>query len=100
MTRVWIGCAECCLSRVAERKGFRHFLEIFDPNRPMRSSALVPAFINDVTSDLSGVTSSGRPLFLKMVYHGPPWKRLVHYDPHLVVGIWAVRRDDLRRSSS
>src|SRR5262249_42371922 len=29
-----------------------------------------------------------RPLFLKMVYHGPrAMEELVHYDPHLVVGI-------------
>jgi hypothetical protein len=34
------------------------------------------------------VTSKGRPLFLKMVYHGPKtMEELVHYDPHLVVGI-------------
>src|SRR5205085_3428822 len=30
----------------------------------------------------------GRPLFLKMVYHGPrALEELVHYDPHLMVGI-------------
>jgi hypothetical protein len=34
------------------------------------------------------VTAKGRPLFLKMVYHGPKaMEELVHYDPHLVVGI-------------
>ena len=37
---------------------------------------------------LGGVTAAGRPLFLKMVYHGPKaMEELVHYDPHLVVGI-------------
>src|SRR5205807_1268195 len=37
---------------------------------------------------LGGVTSAGRPLFLKMVYHGPKgMEELVRYDPHLVVGI-------------
>jgi hypothetical protein len=74
----------------AERKGFRHFLEIFDPNRPDAiDPALVPAFINDaIVRLLGGVTSAGRPLFLKMVYHGPKaLEELVHYDPHLVVGI-------------
>jgi hypothetical protein len=74
----------------AERKGFRHFLEIFDPNRPEAVEAgQVPAFINDViVRTLGGVTSAGRPLFLKMVYHGPKaMEELVHYDPHLVVGI-------------
>jgi hypothetical protein len=74
----------------AERKGFRHFLEVFDPNRPEAvEAAQVPAFINDViVRTLGGVTEKGRPLFLKMVYHGPrAMEELVHYDPHLVVGI-------------
>jgi hypothetical protein len=74
----------------AERKGFRHFLEIFDPNIPGAiDPALIPAFINDaIVRLLGGVTSAGRPLFLKMVYHGPKaLEELVHYDPHLVVGI-------------
>jgi hypothetical protein len=74
----------------AERKGFRHFLEVFDPNRPEAVEASkVPEFINDaVVRTLGGVTVRGRPLFLKMVYHGPKaMEELVHYDPHLVVGI-------------
>ncbi|HXG10814.1 MAG TPA: hypothetical protein VNK04_13735 [Gemmataceae bacterium] len=74
----------------AERKGFRHFLEVFDPNRPEAVEASkVPEFINDViVRTLAGVTSAGRPLFLKMVYHGPKaMEELVHYDPHLIVGI-------------
>jgi hypothetical protein len=74
----------------AERKGFRHFLEIFDPNRPEAVEASqLPGFINDViVRTLGGVTAAGRPLFLKMVYHGPKaMEELVHYDPHLIVGI-------------
>ena len=74
----------------AERKGFRHFLEIFDPNRPEAVEASkVPDFINDaIVRTLGGVTATGRPLFLKMVYHGPKaMEELVRYDPHLVVGI-------------
>jgi hypothetical protein len=74
----------------AERKGFRHFLEIFDPNTPDAvAESQVPGFINDViVRTLGGVTAAGRPLFLKMVYHGPKaMEELVHYDPHLVVGI-------------
>ncbi len=49
----------------------------------------VPGFINDaIVRTLGGVTGKGRPLFLKMVYHGPrAMEELVHYDPHLVVGI-------------
>jgi hypothetical protein len=74
----------------AERKGFRHFLEVFDPNRPEAVEPdKIPGFINDaIVRALGGVTGTGRPLFLKMVYHGPKaMEELVHYDPHLVVGI-------------
>lgn len=74
----------------AERKGFRHFLEIFDPNRPeVVEAENLAGFINDaIVRTLGGVTSAGRPLFLKMVYHGPKaMEELVHYDPTLVVGI-------------
>ncbi|MBM4070624.1 MAG: hypothetical protein FJ271_16960 [Planctomycetes bacterium] len=74
----------------AEHKGFHHFLEVFDPNRPEAVEASkVPDFINDaIVRTLGGVTDAGRPLFLKMVYHGPKaMEDLVHYDPHLIVGI-------------
>jgi hypothetical protein len=74
----------------AERKGFRHFLEVFDPNRPEAvESSKLPEFINDaIVRTLGGVTSKGRPIFLKMVYHGPKaMEELVHYDPHLIVGV-------------
>ncbi|RPI90707.1 MAG: hypothetical protein EHM42_00965 [Planctomycetaceae bacterium] len=74
----------------AERKGFRYFLEIFDPNVPdaVRPETL-GAFINDaIARTLAGVAQAGRPLFLKIVYHGPrALEELVRYDPHLVVGI-------------
>ncbi len=74
----------------AERKGFRYFLEVFDPNLP---GAVAPdklgAFINDaIARMLAGVAAAGCPLFLKIVYHGPKaMEELVAYDPHLVVGI-------------
>jgi len=74
----------------AERKGFRYFLEIFDPNMPDAVAPdLTPGFINDlIARTLAGVTQSARPLFLKMVYHGPrAMEELVNYDPHLVVGV-------------
>ena len=74
----------------AERKGFRYFLEVFDPNvegavRPDR----LGHFINDAISrTLAGVARAGRPVFLKIVYHGPrAMEELVRFDPHLVVGI-------------
>ena len=74
----------------AERKGFRHFLEVFDPNV---NSGIAPEklgeFINDnILRTLAGVPESGRPAFLKIVYHGPKaMEELAQYDPNLVVGI-------------
>lgn len=74
----------------AERKGFRHFLEVFDPNAPEGLTAeQIPAFVNDcIARALAGVSQAGRPLFLKIVYHGPKaLEELCAYDAHLVVGI-------------
>jgi hypothetical protein len=74
----------------AERKGFRYFLEVFDPNMPgVIAPETLPGYINDmITRMLAGVGPSGRPRFLKMVYHGPKaMEELVRFDPHLVVGI-------------
>ncbi len=74
----------------AERKKFRHFLEVFDPNV---DSGIPPEklgeFINDnIIRTLAGVPESGRPVFLKIVYHGPrAMEELAQYDPNLVVGI-------------
>ncbi|HXJ56653.1 MAG TPA: hypothetical protein VNU68_08320 [Verrucomicrobiae bacterium] len=74
----------------AERKQFRHFLEVFDPNV---DNGIPPEklgeFINDnILRTLAGVPDSGRPLFLKIVYHGPKaMEELAQYDPNLVVGI-------------
>ncbi len=74
----------------AERKGFRHFLEVFDPNVPDAvAPESLPSFINDlIARTLAGVAQAGRPVFLKIVYHGPKaMEELVAYDPHLVVGV-------------
>jgi hypothetical protein len=74
----------------AEHKGFRHFLEVFDPNAPQGlTGETTPQFINDsIARALAGVAAAGRPIFLKIVYHGPrAMEELVAYDPHLIVGI-------------
>jgi hypothetical protein len=73
----------------AEAKGFRHFLEVFDPNAAEHPPADVARFINDhIARTLAGVTSRGRPLFLKIVYHGPAaMEALARYDRSVVVGI-------------
>ncbi|MBI5395442.1 MAG: hypothetical protein HZA91_09130 [Verrucomicrobia bacterium] len=74
----------------AERRGFRYFLEIFDPNVDSGIPAeKLGAFVNDnIVRSLAGVTERGRPVFLKMVYHGPKLtEELVNYDPSIPVGI-------------
>lgn len=74
----------------AERKNFRHFLEVFNPNRPEAiPEEQRPNFINDVIArTLAGVPKSGRPVFLKIAYQGPQaMEDLVRYDPHLIVGV-------------
>ena len=74
----------------AEAKGLRHFLEVFDPNAcGEHCPADLGRYINDlIVRTLAGVPSSGRPLFLKIAYHGPrAMEELVAYDPLLVPGI-------------
>lgn len=74
----------------AERKNFRYFLEVFDPNV---DTGLPPekldGFINDhIIRSLAGVTQKGRPLFLKIAWRGPKaMEELVAYDPQMIVGI-------------
>lgn len=73
----------------AERKGFRHFLEVFDPNAPEAPVPDVGRYLNDmIVRTLAGVVGAGRPLFLKIPYHGPAaMEALAGYDRHLIVGI-------------
>lgn len=74
----------------AESKRFRHFLEVFDPNAcGQHCPADLGRFINDlIARTLAGVASPGRPVFLKIAYHGPAaMEELATYDPHLVPGI-------------
>jgi hypothetical protein len=74
----------------AEAKGFRHFLEVFDPNACAdKCPADLGRFINDlIVRTLAGVPRAGRPVFLKIAYHGPrAMEELVAYDPTLVPGI-------------
>jgi hypothetical protein len=74
----------------AERKGFRYFLEVFDPNVPNAvPPEILPRYLNDmITRMLAGIAPAGCPLFLKIVYHGPKaLEELVRYDPQLVIGI-------------
>jgi len=74
----------------AELKSFRHFLEVFDPNACAGACPKdVGRFIADaVARTLAGVPAAGRPIFLKIPYHGPAvMEALVAYDPQLIPGI-------------
>lgn len=74
----------------AEKKQFRYFLEVFNPNvDPGIDPETVGGFLNDsIIRCLAGVTRAGRPIFLKIPYNGPgPLEELVSYDSNLVVGI-------------
>ena len=93
-----------CFATKRNAKISIRFLEVFDPNRPeVVEASRIPEFINDaIVRTLGGVTGKGRPLFLKMVYHGPKaMQELVHYDPHLVVSLLRrfSRHDALMRSN-
>ncbi len=74
----------------AEAKRFRYFLEVFNPNvDPGIPPLEIPGFLNDhIVRTLAGVTSAGRPLFLKIPYNGPAaLEELVAWDPGVIVGI-------------
>jgi hypothetical protein len=74
----------------AELKGFRHFLEVFDPNAcGEKCPADLGRYINDlIVRTLAGVPRAGRPIFLKIAYHGPrAMEELAAYDPLLIPGI-------------
>ena len=73
----------------AQRKGFRHFLEVFVPNAPVKPVEDVPRFVNDsIVRLLAGAGAATRPVFLKIPYFGPAaLAQLVSYDSSVVVGI-------------
>ncbi len=73
----------------AELAGFRHFLEVFDPNCLQAPVEDLGRFMNDnIARTLAGVAESGRPIFLKIAYHGPAaMEQLVQYDRSVIVGI-------------
>jgi len=73
----------------AELRGFRHFLEVFSPNCLQSPIDDLGRYTNDcIARTLAGVAECGRPIFLKIVYHGPAaMEQLVQYDSSLIVGI-------------
>jgi hypothetical protein len=75
----------------ATRKGFRYFLEVFNPNVVDcgLDPQTMPAYVNDqIARLLAGIPRASRPEFLKIAYNGPAaMEALVNYDSTLVVGI-------------
>jgi hypothetical protein len=73
----------------ARDKDFRHFLEVFVPNAPVKPVEDISRFVNDsIVRTLAGTGTTTRPLFLKIPYFGPSaLEQLVSYDSSLVVGI-------------
>ncbi|MEM7272513.1 MAG: hypothetical protein AAF547_05485 [Actinomycetota bacterium] len=52
--------------------GFRHFVEVFNPNVDAGLDGPVGAYVNDcIARMLAGVPRASRPEFLKVVYNGP-----------------------------
>ena len=73
----------------AIRKGFRYFLEVFNPNAPVGlSPEAIPNFVNDcIARMLAGIPRASRPDFLKIAYNGPKaMEELVTYSS-MIVGI-------------
>ena len=75
----------------AEMWGFKHFLEVFNPNVGMEGTSAeeIGQFVNDhIVRVIAGVPEAQRPQFLKIVYNGQRnLEDLVAYDPNIIVGI-------------
>jgi hypothetical protein len=81
--------AYCAFRAEAWQKDFRHFLEVFVPNAPIKPVADIPRFVNDsIARLLAGIGARTRPIFLKIPYFGREYlEQLVSYDSAVVVGI-------------
>jgi len=57
----------------AARKGFRYFIEVFNPNAPVNlNEEDIPNFVNDcIGRMLAGIPRASMPEFLKIAYNGP-----------------------------
>ncbi len=74
----------------ASQIGFRHFLEVFNPNTDTGLDRdAIGRLLNDhIVRCLAGVMKADRPLFLKMPFNGPAaLEELATFDPTLVVGV-------------
>ena len=75
----------------AEEWGFKHFLEVFNPNVGFERNSIeeIGDFVNDsILHAIAGIPKIAQPLFLKMPFNGPKaLTELADYDPRLIVGI-------------
>lgn len=73
----------------ANALGFRHFLEVFNPNTGRWTADEVGAFVNDaVVRLLAGIDAGAAPQFLKVAFNGKrALGELVGYDSDLIVGV-------------
>ena len=77
------------IPRRGGRQGFPPFFGSLRSQRPAGPLPDLPRFINDmIVRTLAGVAGKARPIFLKVVYHGPAaMEQLAGYDSRLIVGI-------------
>lgn len=71
----------------ATKKGFRYFIEVFNPNSPVDLSPdQIPNFVNDwIVKMLAGISRESQPAFIKMQYNGPQaMEDLVNYSTAIV----------------
>lgn len=56
----------------ATKKGFRYFIEVFNPSHPIDLSAeAIPDFVNDwIAKMLAGISKESQPAFIKMQFNG------------------------------
>lgn len=73
----------------AVQKGFRYFVEIFNPNAPLNlADEDIPNFVNDCIGRMvAGIPRASRPEFLKIAYNGPKAMEDLCTYTSLVVGI-------------
>lgn len=73
----------------ADALGFRHFLEVFNPNTGRWSPTDAGAFVNDcIVRTLAGMDAGSAPVFLKVAFNGRrALEELVRYDADLIVGV-------------
>jgi hypothetical protein len=74
----------------AAQKGFRYFVEVFNPNWPGSglSQEQIPDFVNDhISRMMAGIPAASRPEFLKIPYNGPKAMEDLTRYTSLIVGV-------------